>query len=215
MKIGLKAFIIALFLTGGAVVGASQERQLTWEDLIPAHIRATDPLAHLTQDQLDLVYWVIRTLEMLPERGPETENLYQELDKAKPELKKEGIDLDKIMADREINRKAIVEELNGQSVRIPGYLLPLELSGTHVTEFLLVPYVGACIHAPPPPPNQIVYVQTAPKQGYKSEQLFDPVWVTGILKAQSLEKDLYLIDGTAGIEIGYSLQARRIEPYQE
>ena len=43
---------------------------------------------------------------------------------------------------------------------MPGYLLPLEFSGKLVSEFLLVPWVGACIHTPPPPPNQIVHVKT-------------------------------------------------------
>lgn len=119
------------------------------------------------------------------------------------------------MTERKTIRTAIVEGLDGKNVRIPGYLLPLDLSGTKVREFLLAPYVGACIHAPPPPPNQIVFVKTTHKEGYQIGQIFEPVWVTGILSAKSLEKELYLVDGSAEVQIGYSLMADRIEPYQE
>ena len=55
--------------------------------------------------------------------------------------------------------------LDGKTIRIPGYVLPLEFSGSKVTEFLLVPWVGACIHTPPPEPNQIVYVKA--RQGLR------------------------------------------------
>ena len=50
----------------------------------------------------------------------------------------------------------IVEEYNGKQVKLPGFVVPLEYSDKgRVKEFLLVPYFGACIHYPPPPPNQI------------------------------------------------------------
>ena len=52
----------------------------------------------------------------------------------------------------------VLEELNGQFVKIPGFVVPLEGTAELTTEFLLVPYFGACIHVPPPPSNQIVYV---------------------------------------------------------
>ena len=119
------------------------------------------------------------------------------------------------MAKRKKLQTAIVEELNGQQVRIPGYFLPLEVSTTNVTEFLLVPYIGACIHVPPPPPNQIIYVKLGQNKGYKSKNLYEPVWVTGIIAAKSMVRDLYLVDGSAGVDIGYSMQANRIEPYKE
>ena len=46
----------------------------------------------------------------------------------------------------------------GQSVRLPGYVVPLEDLAAGIKEFLLVPYFGACVHSPPPPANQIVHV---------------------------------------------------------
>ncbi|CAM2733692.1 DUF3299 domain-containing protein [Vibrio ordalii] len=91
------------------------------------------------------------------------------------------------------------KELNGSVVKIPGFVIPLEGDANNVTEFLLVPYFGACIHVPPPPPNQIIYVkypQSAPIQ-----QLWDVIYLIGTLKTESVSHDLaetgYVIEGTA------------------
>jgi hypothetical protein len=65
--------------------------------------------------------------------------------------------------------------------RMPGYVLPLEFSGSKVTEFLLVPWVGACIHTPPPEANQIVYVKA--DKPFDIRRTFDAVWVTGRIAA--------------------------------
>jgi hypothetical protein len=192
-----------------------QFRQLSWNDLVPAHLLAEDPLAKLTDKQKNMVYWVINTLDNLPGRGQETEEYYKEIDKAMPELKKSGIDITELMAKRKQLRTTTVEELNGQQVRIPGYLLPLETSDTKVTEFLLVPYIGACIHVPPPPPNQIVHVKIVQKGGYRVKTMYEPVWVSGEISVKSMVKDLYLVDGSAGVNIGYTMQANRIEPYKK
>ena len=192
-----------------------QFRQLSWNDLVPAHLLAEDPLAKLTDKQKNMVYWVINTLDNLPGRGQETEEYYKEIDKAMPELKKSGIDITELMAKRKQLRTTTVEELNGQQVRIPGYLLPLETSDTKVTEFLMVPYIGACIHVPPPPPNQIVHVKIVQKGGYRVKTMYEPVWVSGEISVKSMVKDLYLVDGSAGVNIGYTMQANRIEPYKK
>jgi hypothetical protein len=215
----MKRNLIVIILVGFALccfpAAAEEVRQLTWIDLVPGHLLAEDPLADLTEKQKDLVYWVIYTLESLPLRGPDTEELYEEVDKAMPSLKEAGIDINKLMAKRKQVRTAIVEALNDKQVRIPGYLLPLEVSAAKVTEFLLVPYVGACIHVPPPPPNQIIYVKIIQKNGYQTKSLYEPVWVTGVIRAKSMAKDLYLVDGSSGVDIGYSMQATIIEPYKE
>jgi hypothetical protein len=215
----MKKFLLASIIFALAIFHlpamAKQARQLSWEDLVPAKLLADDPLAKLTPDQKDMVYWVINMLETLPKRGPDTEEYYKEIDAALPTLKKSGVDIKKVLAKRNEIRTSIVEELNGQLVRIPGYLLPLEISGTKITEFLLVPYVGACIHVPPPPPNQIIYVKATKSDAYNSKKIFEPVWVTGVISAKSMVKDLYLVDGSAGINIGYTMKADHIEPYKK
>ena len=214
MRTTLTAFVIMAWASFYLVAAAEPVRQISWDDLIPSHLAAEDYLAHLTPDQKDLVMWVINTLETLPKRGEDTEAFYKEVDETMPTLKRYGIDIVKVMEKRKEIRTAVVDDLNGKRVRIPGYLLPLEVSGSKVTEFLLVPYVGACIHVPPPPPNQIVHVEVTRKGGYKSKKLYEPVWVTGIISIESMVKDLYFVDGSADISIGYAMQANQVEPYQ-
>lgn len=94
-------------------------------------------------------------------------------------------------------------DMDGASVRIPGYLVPLEETKAGLKEFLLVPYFGACIHTPPPPANQIIYVKAEkPPKGFHS---MDTVWVSGTLK--TLRSDSYM--GASG----YRMDAMVVEPY--
>jgi hypothetical protein len=102
------------------------------------------------------------------------------------------------------NANRFVSALDGANVRMPGYMLPLQTSGSGVTEFILVPYAGACIHVPPPPPNQLVFVTA--KRPWNAEAMFEPVWVTGTLKIDPISTNL--------AEIGYSMQADLVELYE-
>jgi hypothetical protein len=95
----------------------------------------------------------------------------------------------------------VVTALDGKRVRIGGYVVSLDFDATRVKEFLLVPFVGACIHVPPPPANQIVYVKS--EQGFEVSGAFEPVWVTGILKVTTAFTGL--------AEAGYSLDAETVE----
>ena len=99
----------------------------------------------------------------------------------------------------------VVEELDGELVKIPGFVVPLEVSeGGKVSEFLLVPYFGACIHYPPPPANQIVHITA--EDPMDLESTWEPIWATG--KLQTEFRDLGL--ATAG----YSMAADAIEKYE-
>lgn len=95
-------------------------------------------------------------------------------------------------------------DYNGQIVRIPGYVVPLDTSGAGVTAFILVPFVGACIHVPPPPANQLVFVTTSTP--YESSGLFEAVNVTGMFGTASTSTQL--------ADIGYALSADLIEPFR-
>jgi hypothetical protein len=209
-----RSIVVIVCAVGLLPALAEESREVTWEDLSPAPPASEDPLAKLTQDQLDLLLWILNVLETEPTRDSENKALYEEVDKAMPEIKKTGIDIDEVLAGRKRARTAVVEELNNKRVRMAGYLLPLELDGTRVTEFFLVPYVGACIHVPPPPPNQIVHVKLDANVSYQSKKLFEPVWITGVISTLATVKELYLVDGSADIQTGYSMKANRVEPYQ-
>ena len=100
----------------------------------------------------------------------------------------------------------IIPEMNGTNIRIPGFIVPLEFDDEQtITEFFLVPYFGACIHSPPPPPNQIIYVR-APK-GIQIETLYDPFWISGKLSTKLIENTM----ATAA----YSMEMRSYEDYTE
>ena len=94
--------------------------------------------------------------------------------------------------------------LDGVSVKLPGYIIPLDTRAEGVTSFVLVPYVGACIHVPPPPPNQLVFVTTATP--WPSDNLWDAIWVYGRLSAR--------LQSTEIAEIGYQIAAENIEIYE-
>jgi len=97
-------------------------------------------------------------------------------------------------------------EMNGQAIRIPGFIVPLEFDGEQIiTEFFLVPFFGACIHVPPPPPNQIIYVKYP--EGFKLEALYQPFWVSGVLKTSLIENDV----ATAA----YGMEVHHLEAYKE
>jgi hypothetical protein len=99
----------------------------------------------------------------------------------------------------------VIPGLNGKRVRIGGYVVPLDFESTSVKEFLLVPFVGACIHVPPPPANQIVYVKSA--KGFEIGGTFDPVTVTGVIKTETAFTGL--------ADAGYSLDAESVEARTE
>jgi hypothetical protein len=94
-------------------------------------------------------------------------------------------------------------QLNGVAVKLPGYVVPLEEERGALKEFLLVPYFGACIHTPPPPANQIVYVRVAtPVKGFR---MMDAVWASGTLSTVRVDSMM----GTSG----YQMNAVEVVPY--
>jgi hypothetical protein len=108
-------------------------------------------------------------------------------------------------AARQTGDFSVNPKLDGKLVRLPGFLVPLELDQTgRIAEMFLVPYYGACIHVPPPPPNQIVYVAT--RKAFSMESLYSAYWVTGRLKVGKRS--------TRIASAAYSIDATVIEEYR-
>lgn len=101
----------------------------------------------------------------------------------------------------------VVEEFDGKAIRLPGFIVPLAFGSSQqeVTRFFLVPYFGACIHVPPPPPNQIIYAEF--DKGFKLESLYDPFFLSGVLSTTMVEHET----ATAA----YVIKVEKIEPYSE
>jgi len=102
------------------------------------------------------------------------------------------------------NASKVNTRLDGKKVKLPGYIIPFDVTSDGVTTFMLVPYVGACIHTPPPPPNQLVFVRTATP--WPSESMWDAVWVSGRLSAKPLSTQI--------ADVGYEIVADKVEMYE-
>lgn len=192
-------------------------KQLAWSDLVPSKAPMTDLLENIpinVRYDLGFIGKVVADADndVISREGPEYLNAMKLLDKHR----NNGIDVDSMLSavsdrDTKIEQRgeAINGSLDGQLVRLPGYALPLQMQEDGVTEFLLVPFVGACIHVPPPPPNQIVLAQL--ESAYELEGLYDPVLITGQLSAQAASAELFLVDGESQVPMGYSMQVVHVE----
>lgn len=101
------------------------------------------------------------------------------------------------------NATKLNPSLDGAYIKMPGFILPLEQTAAGVTSFVLVPYVGACLHTPPPPPNQLVFVTS--ETPWPGDDLWSPVWVTGQMQHE--------VQSTEVAQTGYALLAEKMEIY--
>lgn len=107
---------------------------------------------------------------------------------------------------RALTSTEVIAEMNNKAIRIPGFIVPLEFNDEQrINQFFLVPYFGACIHLPPPPPNQIIFVSS--ETGIEINELFDPVWISGVLQTSHFESDVALS--------AYSMKMEFLERYEE
>ncbi|MEO0729509.1 MAG: DUF3299 domain-containing protein [Pseudomonadota bacterium] len=220
------AIAIGTMLLGAAVgAGASPAlavQEIRWTTLLPQLPPLKDPIGHLTVDQrldLETILWV-RTMS---EEDKKSDNMISTVEAAKVYEKRfnqDGINIDKLIADyavfdaKRLKRERLVnDKLNGKRIRMPGYLLPLTFSEEGETDFLLVPYVGACVHVPPPPPNQVVIIKL--KKKFKITDLFTPVFVTGLMKTQNSKTSVELIDGVQDVQVGYHIVEASAEIYDD
>jgi hypothetical protein len=204
---------------------------LAWQDLLPKEYSATDAKAKALRLRLGSLpeatleaYRKIngqRVLQDDIEKGilkfdelaPDNQALLK-IDYASqfPEAVMAANEADQLYAKFNELDKMTNTDLDGKIIKVPGYVLPLEFSDTKTVEFLLVPYVGACIHTPPPPPNQIIHVHF--ETGFENRGLYAPVYITGRLSAVSTTTALFLTDGQSNVKTGYRLEATIVEPYK-
>ncbi len=216
--------VTAIFLGGLIqtlpVAAATNFEELQWDDLVPAAAQFDDPFTRLSNDQLYELTIVAQVRDQIAageEVDRDTQALYQQM---LDSLWAQEVEVDELLAMREaVTEERIAktylarEDLDGRPIRMPGYLLPLEFDGRKVTEFLLVPYVGACIHTPPPPPNQIVHIRT--ETGFETDGgLYTPVWVSGLMRTEQSSSNLNYVDGASDVPSAYRMDAMSVEPYE-
>lgn len=208
--------IVSLLLVCSPVGFA--EETIDWDGLVPPLDRSSDPYANMPQD----MSWAIMRLLNIRhikasgdgnERIDNIERGYLE------KLAAGGYDLDEVLRQKaefdrlkQANEHKLVTDLDNKQVRIAGYLLPTEFSGSKAVEFLLVPSEGACIHTPAPPANQVVHVSW--EKGFEHQGLYAPVWVSGRISTVGVMEAVTFRDGTADVAAGYSMSATRVELYR-
>lgn len=191
---------------------AVEPKTIGWSDLAPTPVAYENPFVDLTADQLDMLRTILRAEQS---KTAEAKDMARGL---RADLTAQGLDVDWLFNQRQTiieRRRAAATGTNeavvGDEVRMPGYVLPLEMKDRKVVEFLLVPTVGACIHEPPPPANQIVHVRYP--DGIEIDGLFTPVWISGGLMASNSVQDLFLVDGEAQVEVSYAMTATAVSDY--
>ena len=171
-----RSLLATLLLTLALPLAAAEVRELTWSEMVPADAppQSTEPAPIHDLSQL------ADALAASPdESGP--------------------------AAMQQSPAAPVVQALDGQQVKLPGYIVPLDVTDEgRVTEFLLVPYFGACIHVPPPPSNQIVHVTS--ELGVLMDALYQPFWIEGPLKVEQTSSEL--------AEAGYQMEAEKIYAYE-
>lgn len=171
-----------LLLTAGLSAGlayplralASAYELIDWEELIPDGWR----------QQVILELTLMRRFANAEDGDPKAEQAYAELKKT-------------------WDAAPIVKSMIGKKVRIPGYVVPLDAERMQSSDFLIVPYFGACVHSPPPPANQIILV--VPPKGTRTRTM-DAIWVEGILGEERTFSEV----GTSA----YVIKADKVTPYR-
>ena len=174
----MRRLLLTLLLLGSGLAHAGELPETDWLDLMPL------------SDQ--------KALEAMPEidhNSPEAQGTFTD---------KGGLKQSKGLPAVMYSTKTVAA-MNGKNIRIGGYPVPLETDAKgRSTLFFLVPYPGACIHVPPPPPNQIVHVKT--ELGVLMDNLYQPFWIEGPLRVENTSTDL--------AEAGYQMDASKIYPYE-
>lgn len=153
-------------------------RTIEWIDLMP-------------QDDLDALMNPPEFINQIPE-GAANDQL-QELD-ADSEYQKA------------LTSTRIIAEFDKQKIKLPGFIVPLEFDDDQtITTLFFVPFFGACLHLPPPPPNQIIYAKYEP--GIQLEALYAPFWIEGTIYTKLVENDTAIA--------AYSMQVDAIYEYTE
>lgn len=208
--------ILLLISTLSFAVQANSEaldlQKLDWQVLAPSINEQEVSLPNVTEAQKRLLASVIQ-YQNSPDSAASTK-----VKAARELLTQQGIDVDAALDARArymslAQRKAesLNTEVNGKQVSMSGFVVPTKFNGVKATEFLLLPYAGACIHMPPPAANQIIKLRYPP--GFEVENVQFPVIVSGTINADKQTELVQLVDGKMNVTMGYAMEALTIDKY--
>ena len=202
---------------------AMAQSAIAWDDLQAHSTHLRNPYEHLSTEQTYRLSSLYQLREWVKENQPPPDSLEaQEIQRLEKVFADEGLDPTALLSDADEARaywrsqsQITNPNLADRSVQLSGYVLPLNENNRtpqaqQVSEFLLVPYVGACIHVPSPPPNQMIYIK--PAAAIENPGLFSSVLVTGILRAEAGSYELFQVDGSRTVEVSYAMDLTAIIP---
>lgn len=185
LRPSLSTYTIALTLLLFSTSSLAEYRRIEWTELMPA-----DDLEAFLNPPAD-----IQNIE----EGSAGDNIASQI-KAAPSGPADNRYQQALASTR------VIAQLGGEAIQIPAFVVPVEFDESQrATQFFLVPYFGACIHVPPPPPNQIIFANYP--EGLKLESLYQPFWFFGTLSTTLTENEI----ATAA----YSMHLSRIEIYDD
>ncbi|GAB5377203.1 MAG: DUF3299 domain-containing protein [Acuticoccus sp.] len=177
-RLSRPALALVAALLAAAPAHAERTVRIDWSDLIPQEAAAVDPIDEM-QQRLGLA-----------EEAPR---------QSTPRGVVQHGEIGPVAGGAEV-----VDTYDGKTVELSGFVIPLDYTAEGVTSFMLVPFVGACIHVPPPPPNQLVFVTTT--RPFEVAGLFEPYTVTGAFGTATTQTEL--------AEVGYFMKADTVRPYE-
>jgi hypothetical protein len=210
------AALLALALPAHAAEGAVQA--LAWDDLRPASVEeVADPFAQMPDEQVEMLRVFVRS-RVLEARGfPMTDDARRTREDLAGKLAAQGVDVDAVLAKRDAviaaRRRAAeagVPALDGRKVELAGYLLPVATLDPRRPEYVLVPAPGACSHALPPPPNQIVRVR--PSKPIAIAGFYAPATVAGTMRQRLESGSVNVLDGERVLASAYAIDDADVVP---
>jgi nickel/cobalt exporter len=198
---------LLLFALAGPALAA---QFASWGSLAPSVEPYENPFDEMPFEQIDDLRTIARA-DMAAVYGPRDAALKERAAAARLRLEAAGLDVAALFAQRAL----IMQRREGAALGVTtthldkvvvmdGYALPLRAEEGRVVEFLLVPWIGACVHTPPPPANQIVHVDYP--DGFEADSLFTLIRLEGRLTHRPAEHELFLVDGSRLIATAYAME---------
>ncbi|KHT63520.1 hypothetical protein RJ45_11580 [Photobacterium gaetbulicola] len=213
--------LLILAIPSTATLAAETNKLLYWNELVPAYEPIENPFEEFTYQQIDALRELSKLEAMLSQIDSAQEHLVlEQIQTIKKNLAADGLDAGLLL---ELRKQIIAQNTKiarsanlhvvGKKQRIPGFVTPIEMEGTLVTEFFLVPTPGACIHTPPPAPNQIIHVVYP--EGFQLDNIREPMVIEGKLITEKNVKDVSYSDGAANVNSIYSMSAISVTNYDD
>lgn len=207
------------------VFPAMAQSAIAWEDLQAHSTHLRNPYEHLSTTQTFRLSSLYKLREWAKENQPAPDSVEaQEIQRLEKAFADEGLDPNALLVDADEARdywrsqsQVTNPDLIDRSVQLSGFVLPLgenkrknnrEQQAQQVSEFLLVPFVGACIHVPAPPPNQMIYIK--PAAAIENPGLFSSVQVIGTLRARTGSYEVFQVDGSRTVDVSYAMDLQTI-----